>query len=123
MAHVTLQHGTEGPSHDPYAYEEWHIEKNGQKIVGHFGLAEWVEVDGKMVARNGDQPLTPAIVFQDLIGVSFKVLEKAYHRMRTTCKCGCRITQSMAGFPGESFNVCVKCGDIVSTDFHLSEII
>ena len=44
---IRVTRGREGPSHDPYSYVEITVYRlNGDVIVGHFGLAEWVKVNG-----------------------------------------------------------------------------
>lgn len=51
MAKVRVKRGSEGPAHDPYGYTEVTFTRtDGRVIVGHFGLAEWVKVDGHIYA-------------------------------------------------------------------------
>src|SRR5258706_10384505 len=38
--------GSEGPRHDPYAYEEWRVRMPGHTIVLHSGLGTWLRADG-----------------------------------------------------------------------------
>ena len=47
ITNLKTKHGSEGPSHDPYGYTEYSFEKDGKKYKVHFGLAQYVEIDGK----------------------------------------------------------------------------
>lgn len=47
ITNYKVKSGKEGPSHDPYGYEEFTFEKDGKKYKVHYGLAQYVEIDGK----------------------------------------------------------------------------
>lgn len=121
-------HGTEGPSHDPYSYEELTVCKNNKTVTLHLGLAEWIEIDGKRqeaVFRNmTEYAFDPSEEFKLQTGMTVEQFERRYYSNHNTCKkCGCDTTHSVAGFPGESLNVCDNCGEVVSSDFNEREII
>jgi len=42
-----IKSGTEGPRHDPYSYEEYSFYYKGKFFIAHFGLLEWIKVDGE----------------------------------------------------------------------------
>jgi len=50
----TVKGGGEGPSHDPYHYDEYRFEYRSKKYVIHMGLAQWIEVDGKHISATED---------------------------------------------------------------------
>jgi hypothetical protein len=122
MATVSLKNGSEGPAHDPYGYREWIVKKNGHKIVGHFGLACWVKVDGRRVADDESSQQ----VFEREVGVSLSSLERAYERLHNPGRCtscGGKELDTVDGFPGETLVTCARCGEVVSCDFDESAII
>ncbi len=48
MTAITRRSGTEGPSYDPYGWEEYTIERNGKEATIRIsGLASWLEIDGE----------------------------------------------------------------------------
>lgn len=125
---IAIRHGTEGPSWDPYSYSEITVHRgNGVSITIHTGLAMWVEFPAgnpRRVDCFSEEEQTDALnFFTAVTGMTPGEAEDYHQRYRHVCrKCGCRRTRTESGYPGESFNVCAKCGDIVSSNFHLSEI-
>lgn len=125
MFQLRVKHGEEGPTYDPYSYEQWEIRRNNQVILGHFGLLEWVKIgpSKKELTRvaSGDDAVPE---FEKLVGMSLSQLRKAYDHIHHSCKrCGCRRTRTVHGYPGEYLNICVRCDNVVSADFNKSEIL
>jgi len=117
--------GSEGPKYDPYHYEELTVVRNGKMVTLHLGLGDWLEVDGKKVSKYeyGGEGMSPEEKFEILTGMNTDEFMKYYQVIHNTCKkCGCRDNYPMSGFPGETFNVCAKCGEIVSSDFNMGAI-
>ncbi len=54
ITNFKAKHGSEGPSHDPYGYTEYTFEKGGRKYKMHFGLSQWIEINGKKTTATGD---------------------------------------------------------------------
>lgn len=128
MAKVTLKAGNEGPKSDPYHYDEWRVERNGNVIVGHFGLAVWVKLNGVTKSDPSDPSLydnpESEKYFESLIGVTILVLEKAYQRGRSRCKkCGRTRLIGSRGYPGETLWLCAQCSKVVTCDFNELAII
>lgn len=133
MSSIMMETGSEGPEHDPYGYSEITVSRNnGDKVTLHSGLIVWVEVNGKRSdlcsAARPDIMNTPdeecVAIFERYAGVTPQVAERAYLRMQYVCKdCGVSDLESVSGYPGETFNVCRRCGNVVSSDFNLSAII
>lgn len=115
---IRIKSGTEGPRQDPYSYTEYHV----RGVVLHLGLAEWIRVQGH--DRLPEHGVTPLECFERLTGFTPDLLEKAYRKSISRCrKCGCKRLESQSGFPGEELIVCSRCGEIITTEFHESEII
>ena len=124
MSSVTIDWGSEGPKHDPYGWTEITVDRpDGKTVTLHAGgLIEWVEVDGvKHVNLNYEDCCT---IFAHHAGVTPDIAERAYQKYRSRCReCGGTETESKAGFPGETFELCVKCGAMVDYNFNESAII
>lgn len=121
MARIEIKHGSEGPKHDPYSYTEITFtptHEGGTVYVLHMGLVDWIKGNGKLIPC-----ADVAFEFKTRTGLTPEDAQQILIRMKHRCKCGCRQTRSKSGYPGESFNVCIRCGNTVSTDFHESEII
>ena len=128
MSTITIRFGSEGPQHDPYHYYELTVTRaNGDEVTWHDGLGRWV------VARGGDlcvemderntKPEQMHRLFEMVAGVSVEHARKAHRRLRSRCqKCGCRETRTASGYPGESFELCAKCGHVVDSHFDRSAI-
>lgn len=128
MSHVTMRNGTEGPRHDPYAYTELTVERpDGRKVVVHMGLATWVDARWPNgMQRTADSEREAFEVFEEVAGVTYPAAVKALlnlpqRRMRQH-PCGTRFFCDQPGYPGESFVVCSKCGDVVDSHFDRSAI-
>lgn len=123
-----FKHGSEGPWHDPYAYFEVICKfktSNMPKVVElvyHTGLIEYLEADGQPITQ--DLSMT-AKLFEKYVGINPMLIEQILDKRhaRKCPKCGCRRTKDERGYPGESFLVCAKCGEVRETFFKLSEVI
>jgi hypothetical protein len=124
MTKVYRTIGNEGPSYDPYAFEEYIIERPGRPAVKvHLGLS--VSIDG---IEYGDTDDNFTTVFEDKVGVTLKAFEKAYQRITgppSRCDCGRSVyhARECSGYPGESFLICDKCDAILHVAFNESAII
>lgn len=124
MTSIDIKTGTEGPRHDPYGYEEITVTRpNGDVITLHQGLVEWVQVNNSQ--RHGNRRTASCRkVFEFFAGCTPEVARRAYERVQYTCKsCGRSDLRCVSGYPGETFNVCIHCDTVVSSDFNESAII
>ena len=119
MSSIDITSGSEGPKHDPYSYYEITVEReSGASVKIHFGLTEWIEVNG--IRSNCDYK-TASEIFEDLADISVATAQKVYERRATTCgKCGGRepadfaamgIFFLVAGHPaGSRRQMAARCG-------------
>jgi hypothetical protein len=132
-ARIEIEHGREGPEHDPYSVTTLRVRRNDQRLVEYRRgsltgerVMVWLQPDGRPLTRT-DRDYTPEllhVLFEKHAGVTIENAERAYRRLRERCRnCGGRATRSMCGFPGEHFEVCIGCGHIVCADFDESEVI
>jgi hypothetical protein len=141
MSSVKIKHGAEGPSHDPYSYDEITVLRdNGNVTKLHEGLGVWLEHNGRRVdicATSSDlrgvdlgraMYLEYMRVFEVLSGISPRVAERAHHyatvilphklhRMRCDGD-----VYATTGYPGESFVCCEKCNFVADYGFNISEV-
>ena len=126
MSSVTIEYGEEGPKHDPYGWTEITVTRGLSTVTLHEGLDRWLrtptgetwghydEADGMLIER----------LFELYAGISISAARRAYDKYRSKCReCGCRETKSVAGYPGETFELCVQCGAAVDYHFNESAII
>jgi hypothetical protein len=115
--------GSEGPHHDPYSYEEITVEgRNGTTTV-HLGLGEWIQ-NNKGVKRYGEGEEVDKL-FEYYTGISIAVAMRVYHTLpyrKHARKCGCKETGTVSGYPGETFEVCLKCGEFVNSRMNYAAI-
>ena len=104
---VWVRSGSEGPSHDPYSYDEINVETKGHDVCIHYGLAVWLEVDGKHTDYYGNE-YEAFELFKLLTGAPPADFINWYYRARSRCSCGCRAQRSVPGYPGETLNICVR---------------
>lgn len=126
MTKVSINHGTEGPHHDPYGYTEIVVEIRGITYEFHSGLGEWVKVCGIPTEGMDYEELVP--FFKELTGYFPHEWEKFYYtlqqRKRSTCKhCGSRKIQELRGYPGETLFCCGDCKEILDCEFTNSGIV
>jgi hypothetical protein len=64
--------------------------------------------------------------FERAVGISLPALEKAVHerqeRKYRYHPCGNKSFEYASGYPGESFVVCRKCGDVIDSHFDRSAV-
>jgi uncharacterized protein YerC len=131
MTLLTKRHGTEGSQHDPYSYEELIFKRKELKVVLHYGLAEWIEINDQRTLRDDyseNIPLKEINIykkFEESTGLSTINFERVYDRInhpKKCKKCGSKKRAFMSGFPGETFEMCGKCEHIINTHFNESAI-
>jgi hypothetical protein len=95
--------------------------------VLHVGLGTWATVrwPDEYVERSRDEQRALRL-FERVAGVSLPVLEKALHeranRRYRYHACGRRHFEYANGYPGETFIVCKKCGDVIDSHFDRSAV-
>jgi hypothetical protein len=121
--------GSEGPAHDPYAYEELHaFDARGNKVVLHQGLGTWFEVNGTKLGREGFASYDSyekecRTMFETCCGYTIDQIERMHRKLHERClKCGHKEFHCEYGFPGETLLVCANCGHISSSYFSRSAI-
>lgn len=133
---VNIRRGTEGPRHDPYAYEEIIVSRpDGRKVKLHSGLGEWLEVqtaEGRKIRVDesdryaGPERLRELFAFHS--GISVETAAKTPGRREATRyrehdkRCGNENLVAATGYPGESFDYCPKCGFVGGYAFDRSAI-
>lgn len=118
---ISVHHGSEGPSHDPYSYVEYDVtdKKTKKIIILHLGLAEWLKVDGKTIAEFGNSES----VFENMTKLSPDKIDQAIEDKQSKCsKCGSTETETKSGYPGETFVTCANCGEHLDTHMNWSAI-
>jgi len=74
-----VRYGSEGPAHDPYAYEDiLVVRKGGGAVRLHLGLGTYCMKHDLRV--DGDAEAIAA--FEDFVGVSLKTLDRTFARLR-----------------------------------------
>lgn len=121
---VGCRTGSEGPQHDPYSYEELTVETPHGKTTLHEGLAVWVKHNGHRLEFYGEKEEVEAwYTFVKLTGYTRAQLERIERKLTERCrKCGSRDTTWMRGLPGEHFEICANCRNMVGSYFCRSEI-
>jgi hypothetical protein len=117
---VSIDSGAEGPMHDPYSWTELTVYTKGHAVVLRCGLGVDLTIDSLRILGDEKQLFAE---FIRVTGADPQQWEEWYYRARSRCKCGCRETRSMGGYPGDHYEICVKCGDVVSYDFNPQAII
>lgn len=123
MARVRIKHTSEGPRHDPYSVVTvTFTPTHGEEVIAR--IAEFTPsftVAGKVTKCN--DAIEVENLFERHVGFSVAQACRYEDRAKHTCPCGCRSTHVVHGYPGETFNVCDRCGRFVSSDFNESAII
>lgn len=80
MARVYVRTGTEGPRHDPYIFTEvTFVKTDGTEVRYHYGLAQWLEVNGKPI----DVPYEEMDdKFEELTGMSAGAAERVPDKLQ-----------------------------------------
>ena len=122
---VNKSHGTEGPKHDPYSYEEYSIIKETPErtihAILHFGLSRWMKLDGVHYRLCEEDRALAEGDFKYLIGMTINAFRNMVDRRtgpKEKCpKCGTRKLLEGSGFAGEPFQYCSNgCGILWSAD-------
>jgi hypothetical protein len=126
---VTVETGSEGPRHDPYAYREITVIQPDGATTLHEGLGTWLRSAGRKVTpptdldADGRERWCRSTAFETLTGYSVAQLERLHRKLSSRCRrCGCKETVSQNGHPGEHFECCAKCGNVVGSYFCISEV-
>lgn len=121
--------GTEGPRHDPYSYEEYHVENANGKTVLHCGLGVTLTNNGRKVEApinlnwEARERYLRTTAFEAFAEYSIVQIERIHARLQARCRrCGSTQRQHMRGHPGEHFECCSACGHIMDTYFNKAEI-
>ena len=102
--------GTEGPKHDPYAYEEitlrtTYADGKTFTVAVHQGLAEWTKLNDKLFWHTHGKATCDEIL--GMVGLNYRLLEKLANEQRCF-KCG--------GTKGKwiEFGIqCARCGEYI----------
>ena len=129
---ISFNRGTEGPRHDPYSYEEVIVERKGREdITLHAGLGVWMTIGGARISASFSMVEREVMDrFVELVGYKPDQLrrfaQRAYaarvKQQHASCKHHGNATRSVTGYPGETFEVCLDCGQIVDSHFNRSAI-
>jgi hypothetical protein len=136
---ISRHTGSEGPAHDPYHFEEIEVvRQDGRWVKAHLGLSTWVKTSEGLT---GGAPLTRhpssseqhamsyvAYTFERVAGISLPtaarvVMNAPVRAWRAHAKrCDGREVRTESGYPGETFFVCGKCGDVIESHFDRSAV-
>lgn len=124
---VRQKTGREGPSWDPYHYDEYHITTPKGSLVLHDGLLVYAELNGERHVATGKDYNSPAWRNKfavELTGYNFVQLQRFSDSAKARCpKGGYHDTRSERGYPGETFEVCSKCNKVTDSYFCESAVI
>lgn len=125
LNHIEVTHGTEGPRHDPYSYEEITVHGRNGPVTLHTGLAVWCRGQRSAVS---DTEADAYVMFTRLTGMTFQRAMRAYRRQEErplrehNARCKGRDFECVGGYPGEYLTMCGTCGDVVDYSLNRSEI-
>lgn len=122
---ITIYRGAEGPSFDPYSYEEIEVKRQGYRTVTlHQGLGTWLRYDKERIDMNGRNLERRAVdIFEGYLGCSLEAFERAKGHIASRCwKCDGHAHHEISGYPGETFTVCQN-GHVMDSYFNESAII
>jgi hypothetical protein len=125
---VVKDTGIEGPRHDPYSWQSYTVTTPRGVTRLRTGIGVSVTHDGKDVDPPKNLRWTEAEsylitkVFPELCGYTLKQLERIYVRRMARCKCGCKDTKEVDGYPGETITVCCQCGTVRDTSFNINAV-
>ena len=72
--------GSEGPSHDPYSYNEFSFKKDGKEYIIHMGLAQWIKIDGKKIGAFEDDYDNEEQFIKKHTGIDYKDLQDLMYK-------------------------------------------
>lgn len=108
MTRIQVKHGTEGPHHDPYGYQEVIVYRHGHEYTVHAGLDVWIEVDGikqEMVLEDYDDGGSSR--FAALTGAPPALWLRWHDDGRMRCECGGKKLKE----DKDGYIVCTRCND------------
>lgn len=129
---ITVKHGTEGPCHDPYSYEEVTLHlQNGAYATIHEGLREDLRVkfrrghkERTLGLYSKEERVKADLVLQRAVGMTVQQIKRAARKLHEAVyrvhKAHGGIEWS-AGFPGEHLCFC-KCGMVIDSTFNEAAI-
>ena len=145
MLDIRFKTGSEGPHHDPYAYEEWTIKSDDPRLTDpdlkltiHYGLGEWFQLSS--VGYTGFKFLKNHLLeeqwglslnryIETVSGYTFEQIKRIYRKVnRPFCR-ECMVYPKSnqisyeQGYPGEELLIHSKCGNIIAADQDMSYII
>ena len=145
MLDIRFKTGSEGPHHDPYAYEEWTIKSDDPRLTDpdlkltiHYGLGEWFQLSS--VGYTGFKFLKNHLLeeqwelslnryIETVSGYTFEQIKRIYRKLnRPFCK-ECKVyprgydINIIPGYPGEEIYIHRKCGNPVGSSQDMSYII
>lgn len=127
MSSVTVRNGTEGPRHDPYSYVEYTVTRPGfDTTIIHSGLDVWLQRGSERTNCTNVRIDMLNAMFEDACGFTFKQIERIVRkaeeaRYRTHRSHGG--VEWHSGYPGETFCMCLGCGECIESTFNEGAII
>lgn len=123
---VLRRTGSEGPRHDPYAYEETMISGAEYKLMIHEGLGSYMQLsrlDGSERVRWSNTDHADLLLSRIVCGYTRKEIERIIAKRHSRCtSCGGRDFTCESGYPGETLRVCVHCHLINGSHMNYSTI-
>lgn len=122
---IRVRYGHEGPHHDPYSYSEVTIERNGHVALLHYGLGEFVDIDGTTIILNTDNLTRINKMLMRTIGMDITTMaeaQAAYENKPLRC-CHRPRLRSTQGYAGECVLYCDNCNTIVAEEDPTSYIL
>lgn len=128
MSSITHKHGSEGPKHDPYGYEEITVNRSdGRRVTIHYGLGVWARsyhADGRLSGMSNDAAADK--LFEKVAGIAPHFAERALKELRERRyrfhQCGNKYLKDVNGYPGETLTVCGRCGAVIDSEFDISAV-
>lgn len=119
---IQVTYGSEGDKHDPTAYTEVRV----GTVTIHLGLGCWIDAvgDNLTVLRNQitDEDVAKHL-FELNAGISYEDAMRLWEQRQYYCfNCRCSDYENRAGHPGETFIICCRCGDVLSSDVNLRAV-
>ncbi len=122
---IHIKTGTEGPKHDPYAYEELVVKRPNGTVTLHEGLGVWCKLE-KIPAVYRDE--NALVIFEQATGITPATAKRVWCRQQErplrehNARCKGRNFSCVSGYPGETFAMCTLCGEVVDSHFDRSAI-
>lgn len=125
---VTVLHGAEGPTHDPYSFTQYHIKAPAGITIYHRGsLGSWLTHNGHKVEVVDGFDEQEAFIENELMlkltGFTMKQMHRIALKRLSRCRdCGSRAFHCVEGYPGETLSQCTQCGTINTAYFDESAV-